>query len=139
MLYNQTFNLDQVAFASEGIKDAQQTVCAIIIKHLLHTGSNKELKGMMKTVKIQDIYNFQDEMMDMMDISSEIQESLGRSLVCQMILMKMISWVANMGQETEGEGVPSYIQPDNEPDLNAELNMPLASSGHAVPMKPSIR
>lgn len=28
MLYNQTFNLDQVAFASEGIKDAQQTVCA---------------------------------------------------------------------------------------------------------------
>ena len=27
MLYNQTFNLDQVAFASEGIKDAQETVC----------------------------------------------------------------------------------------------------------------
>jgi len=32
MLYNQTFNLDQVQFASEGIKDAQQTVC---IKALL--------------------------------------------------------------------------------------------------------
>ncbi|KAM0006414.1 putative Snf7 family protein [Helianthus debilis subsp. tardiflorus] len=32
MLYNQTFNLDQVAFASEGIKDAQQTVCFIIVK-----------------------------------------------------------------------------------------------------------
>ena len=28
MLYNQTFNLDQVAFAAEGIKDAQQTVRA---------------------------------------------------------------------------------------------------------------
>jgi len=26
MLYNQTFNLDQVQFAAEGIKDAQQTV-----------------------------------------------------------------------------------------------------------------
>lgn len=26
MLYNQTFNLDQVAFAADGIKDAQQTV-----------------------------------------------------------------------------------------------------------------
>ena len=26
MLYNQTFNLDQVSFAAEGIKDAQQTV-----------------------------------------------------------------------------------------------------------------
>lgn len=29
MLYNQTFNLDQVAFAAEGIKDAQQTVSFI--------------------------------------------------------------------------------------------------------------
>ena len=29
MLYNQTFNLDQVAFAAEGIKDAQQTVCLV--------------------------------------------------------------------------------------------------------------
>jgi hypothetical protein len=26
MLYNQTYNLDQVAFAAEGLKDAQQTV-----------------------------------------------------------------------------------------------------------------
>ena len=30
MLYNQTFNLDQVAFGSEGLKDAQQTVCFAI-------------------------------------------------------------------------------------------------------------
>ncbi|KAJ6983662.1 hypothetical protein NC653_026471 [Populus alba x Populus x berolinensis] len=29
MLYNQTYNLDQVAFASEGIKDAQQTISVI--------------------------------------------------------------------------------------------------------------
>lgn len=27
MLYNQTFNLDQVSFAAQGLKDAQQTVC----------------------------------------------------------------------------------------------------------------
>lgn len=27
MLYNQTYNLDQVAFAAEGLKDAQETVC----------------------------------------------------------------------------------------------------------------
>ncbi|XP_020253569.1 charged multivesicular body protein 5-like isoform X1 [Asparagus officinalis] len=72
MLYNQTFNLDQVAFAAEGIKDAQQTVSAL-------KSANKELKGMMKTVKIEDIDSMQDEMMDLMDVSSEIQESLGRS------------------------------------------------------------
>lgn len=36
MLYNQTFNLDQVAFASEGIKDAQQTVCPNIVHSFLN-------------------------------------------------------------------------------------------------------
>lgn len=29
MLFNQTYNLDQVSFAAEGIKDAQQTVCSM--------------------------------------------------------------------------------------------------------------
>ncbi|RRT58571.1 hypothetical protein B296_00042041 [Ensete ventricosum] len=41
--------------------------------------ANKDLKGMMKTVNISGIDNLQDEMMDMMDMSTEIQESLGRS------------------------------------------------------------
>ncbi|CAN6445492.1 unnamed protein product [Victoria cruziana] len=72
MLYNQTFNLDQVSFAAEGLKDAQQTMSAL-------KSANKELKGMMKTVKIQDIDSLQDEMMDLMDVSTEIQETLGRS------------------------------------------------------------
>lgn len=34
-----------------------------------------------------------------------------------------------MGFETEGDGVPAYLQPDN--DLDAELNLPSAPSGHA--------
>ncbi|KAL4576710.1 hypothetical protein LXL04_012808 [Taraxacum kok-saghyz] len=132
MLYNQTFNLDQVAFASEGIKDAQQTMSAL-------KSANKELKGMMKTVKIQDIDNLQDEMMDMMDISNEIQESLGRSYSVpddideDDLMGELDALEADMGQETEGEGVPSYLQPDNEPDLNEELNLPSAPSGHAMP------
>lgn len=132
MLYNQTFNLDQVAFASEGIKDAQQTMSAL-------KSANKELKGMMKTVKIQDIDNLQDEMMDMMDISNEIQESLGRSYSVpddideDELMGELDALEADMGQETEGEGVPSYLQPDNEPDLNEELNLPSAPSGNAVP------
>ncbi|KAL8241542.1 hypothetical protein R6Q59_014896 [Mikania micrantha] len=130
MLYNQTFNLDQVAFASEGIKDAQQTMSAL-------KSANKELKGMMKTVKIQDIDSLQDEMMDMMDISNEIQESLGRSYSVpddideDELLGELDALEADMGQE--GEGVPSYLQPDKEPDLNEELNLPSAPSGHAMP------
>ncbi|CAN6881687.1 unnamed protein product [Brassica oleracea] len=34
MLYNQTFNLDQVSFAAEGLKDAQQTVMHISLSRL---------------------------------------------------------------------------------------------------------
>ncbi|KAL5994909.1 hypothetical protein ACLOJK_024966 [Asimina triloba] len=131
MLYNQTFNLDQVAFASEGIKDAQQTMTAL-------KTANKELKGMMKTVKIQDIDNMQDEMMDLMDVSSEIQESLGRSYSVpddideEELMGELDALEADMGTETESEGMPAYLQPDKEPDLDAELHLPSAPSGHAA-------
>ncbi|XP_011032901.1 PREDICTED: charged multivesicular body protein 5-like [Populus euphratica] len=132
MLYNQTFNLDQVAFASEGIKDAQQTVSAL-------KSANKELKGLMKTVKIQDIDNLQDEMMDLMDVSSEIQETLGRSYSVpddideEDLMGELDALEADMAMETESDGVPSYLQPDKEPDLDSELNLPSAPTGHAAP------
>ncbi|KAK4757990.1 hypothetical protein SAY87_019291 [Trapa incisa] len=127
MLYNQTFNLDQVAFASEGIKDAQQTMSAL-------KSANKELKGMMKTVKIQDIDSLQDEMMDLMDVSNEIQETLGRSYNVpdyideEELMGELDALEADMGTEMEA-GVPSYLQPDTEPDLE-ELNLPSAPIGH---------
>ncbi|CAI0442349.1 unnamed protein product [Linum tenue] len=130
MLYNQTFNLDQVAFAAEGIKDAQQTMSAL-------KSANKELKGMMKTVKIQDIDNLQDEMMDLMEVSSEIQETLGRSYNVpddideDELMGELDALEADMGFETEADGVPSYLQPDKEQDLDAELNLPTAPMGHA--------
>ncbi|XP_071721815.1 vacuolar protein sorting-associated protein 60.1-like [Rutidosis leptorrhynchoides] len=125
MLYNQTFNLDQVAFASEGIKDAQQTMSAL-------KSANKELKGMMKTVKINDIDNLQDEMMDLMDVSNEIQETLGRSYSVpddideEDLMGELDDLEADMGTETESEGMPSYLQPDRESDLDSELNLPSA-------------
>ncbi|VAH12076.1 unnamed protein product [Triticum turgidum subsp. durum] len=68
MLYNQTYNLDQVAFASEGIKDAQQT----------------ELDAL------------------------------------------------EADMDFESNSVPSYLQPDKETDLDSELNLPAAPSGHAA-------
>ncbi|EOY19285.1 SNF7 family protein [Theobroma cacao] len=127
MLYNQTFNLDQVSFAAEGLKDAQQTMSAL-------KSANKELKGMMKTVKIQDIDNLQDEMMDLMDVSNEIQETLGRSYNVpddideDELMGELDALEADMG--SEADGVPSYLQPDKEePDLDAELNLPSVPSG----------
>ncbi|XP_078169397.1 vacuolar protein sorting-associated protein 60.2-like [Carex rostrata] len=127
MLYNQTFNLDQVSFATEGIKDAQQTMTAL-------KSANKELKGMMKTVRIDDIDSMQDEMMDLMDVSSEIQETLGRSYnvpddIDEDDLMGELDALEDdMG--TEADAVPSYLQPD-KPDLDAELHLPTAPIGQA--------
>ena len=39
---------------------------------------------------------------------------------------------ADMGFETETDGVPSYLQPDKESDLEGELNLPSAPTGHAA-------
>ncbi|CAH8283579.1 unnamed protein product [Eruca vesicaria subsp. sativa] len=130
MLYNQTFNLDQVSFAAEGLKDAQQTMTAL-------KSANKELKGMMKTVQIQDIDNLQDEMMDLMDDSSEIQETLGRSynvpdgLDEDDLMGELEALEADMGDETEADGMPSYLQPDKQSDYDDELNLP------PVPTRPT--
>lgn len=127
MLYNQTYNLDQVAFASEGLKDAQQTMTAM-------KAANKELKGMMKTVKLEDIDSLQDEMMDLMDVSNEIQETLGRSYNVpddideEELMGELDALEADM--DFESNSVPSYLQPDKESDLDSELNLPAAPTGH---------
>ncbi|XP_074565607.1 vacuolar protein sorting-associated protein 60.2-like [Curcuma longa] len=131
MIYNQTYNLDQVAFATEGLKDAQHTMSAL-------KSANKELKGVMKTVNISAIDSMQDEMIDMMDISTEIQESLGRSYNVpddideEELMGELDALEADMGTETESDAVPSYLQPDKESDLDAELNLPAAPMGNAA-------
>lgn len=38
-----------------------------------------------------------------------------------------------MGMETEADGMPSYLQPDKESDLDSELNLPSAPSGQSNP------
>lgn len=129
MLYNQTFNLDQVAFAAEGIKDAQQTMSAL-------KAANQDLKGMMKSVEVKEIDNLQDEMLDLVDVSNEIQETLGRSYnvpedIDEEDLMGELD-ALELDMESESQGVPSYLQPDKEPDMEEELNLPSAPTGPAV-------
>ncbi|XP_024367350.1 vacuolar protein sorting-associated protein 60.1 [Physcomitrium patens] len=126
-LYSQTFNLEQVAFATEGLKDAQQTMSAM-------KAANKDLKGTMKTLKIDDIDKMQDEMMDLVDYSSEIQETLGRSYGVpedfdeEELMGELDALEADMGLEAEPDAMPSYLQDDKE-----EMDLPAAPSGHAQP------
>lgn len=37
-----------------------------------------------------------------------------------------------LDMESESQGVPSYLQPDKEPDMEEELNLPSAPTGPAV-------
>lgn len=130
-LYNQTFNLDQVAFATEGIKDAQQTMAAM-------KAAKKDLKGTLKTLKIDDIDKLQDEMIDLMEFSTEIQESLGQSYNVpddideDELLGELDALEADMGTEIESSGVPAYLQPDKEP----ELDLPSVPYGEATGPEP---
>ncbi|CAI5485930.1 unnamed protein product [Closterium sp. Naga37s-1] len=137
-LYNQSFNVEQVAFAQEGIKDAQATVAAM-------KAANKELKTQMKSVKIEDIDSMQDDMFDLMDYSNEIQQALGQSYGVpddideDELLGELDALEADMGVDT-ADATPSYLLPDSEPDaLEAEPDLflpsaPTANTASAVPV-----
>lgn len=128
-LYNQAFNMEQVSFAQEGIKDAQATMTAM-------KGAAKDLKSQMKSFKIEDVDNMQDDMLDYVEYASEIQDALGRSYgvpddIDEDDLMgELDALEADMGMESESTGMPSYLLPDEtepaEPAELAELHMPAA-------------
>ncbi|XP_019079550.2 vacuolar protein sorting-associated protein 60.2 [Vitis vinifera] len=77
-------------------------------------------------------------MMDLMDISNEIQESLGRSYNVpddideEELLGELDALEVDMGTEMDADGVPSYLQPDKDHDVEAELNLPSAPIGHVT-------
>ncbi|KAG8066881.1 hypothetical protein GUJ93_ZPchr0005g16062 [Zizania palustris] len=127
MLYNQIYNLDQVAFALEGLKDAQKTMAAM-------KAANKDLKGTMKTVKLEDIDSMQDEVIDLMDVSNEIQETLGRSYNIpddideEELMGELDALEADM--DFESNSVPSYLQPDKESNLDSELHQLVMQPPH---------
>jgi charged multivesicular body protein 5 len=117
-LYQQSFNLENAAFAAQNIKDNITQVQAM--KHA-HKDFKKAFKA--KELDIDYIDNMQDDMMDMLERTNEINESLGMAYsvpddVDESDLMDELDALElELGEEdlTEGnEGEPSYLQ---EPDL----------------------
>jgi len=117
-LYDQQFNIEQVSFATQNIKDTTQQVQAM-------KAANKELKQQFKTNKeldIDAIDKMQDEMADLMDMSNEIQEALGRNYAVPdeiddaELMGELEGLEADLAAEAEADqnAVPSYLQ---EPDL----------------------
>ena len=68
----QQFNIEQIQFAQEGLKDTADTVSAM-------KTANKELKKQFKAVKVDQIEDLQDDMADLLEQSEEVQSALGRS------------------------------------------------------------
>ena len=123
-LYQQSFNLENASFAAQNIKDNITQVQAMKVAH---KDFKKAFKA--KELDIDYIENMQDDMMDMMDMTSEINETLGRAYnvpddVDESDLMDELDALEfELGEEAEAEagqesGVPSYMQ-DQETDLPA--------------------
>merc|ERR1719392_475812 len=69
---NQQFNLDQISFAQETLKETQQTVTAM-------KDANKQLKKEFKNINISQVEDMQDDMADLLEQAEEVQEAMGRS------------------------------------------------------------
>jgi len=68
----QQFNIEQIQFAQEGLKDTADTVAAM-------KTANKELKKQFKAVDIGAVEDLQDDMADLLEQAEEVQSALGRS------------------------------------------------------------
>ena len=63
---NQQFNMDQIMFAQDGLKETVATVAAM-------KDANKALKKQFKTISINQVENMQDDMADLLEQAEEIQ------------------------------------------------------------------
>mmetsp|Transcript_19346 Transcript_19346/g.32834 ORF Transcript_19346/g.32834 Transcript_19346/m.32834 type:complete len:220 (+) Transcript_19346:57-716(+) len=69
---NQQFNMDQIMFTQETLKDTASTVSAM-------KDANKDLKKQFKQIKINQIEDLTDDMADLLEQAEEVQNALGRS------------------------------------------------------------
>merc|ERR1712114_1754 len=71
-LRNQSFNMEQINYSTQMLKDTKTTVDAMKL-------GVKDMKKEFKNVNIDQIEDLQDELGEMMEDANEIQEALGRS------------------------------------------------------------
>lgn len=69
---NQQFNMDQIMFAQEGLKETATTVTAM-------KDANKSLKKQFKAINLGQVEDLQDDMADLLEQAEEVQATLGRS------------------------------------------------------------
>merc|ERR1719473_1280379 len=68
----QQFNMEQIMFAQDGLKETADTVSAM-------KDANKSLKKQFKAINISQVEDLQDDMSDLLEQAEEVQAALGRS------------------------------------------------------------
>ncbi|KAL2917901.1 Vacuolar protein-sorting-associated protein 60 [Polyrhizophydium stewartii] len=129
-LMQQSFNMEQAAMASENLKNTMVTLDAM-------QTANKQLKQQYKSVNLSKIEKMQDEMADLLEQASEIQETIGRSygLPDDVDDDELEAELDALGDDLDlaEEEVPSYLaEPEYMPEMpTAATDLPAAQ--HAEP------
>jgi len=107
---NQVFNMEQTTWATQSLKDTVTTVEAM-------KSANKELKKAYKKVNIDQIETMQDDLSDLLDQASEVQEVLGRSygVPNEVDESDLMAELDGLEAEMAEESAPSYLQDAGPP------------------------
>ena len=92
----QSFNVDQVAFASESVQDTLNTVAAM-------KEANKAQKQQMAKFDFDQVEDMFDDMADMMADQEEIQEMMGRNFGVEFDEAELMDELAELDEEIIGE------------------------------------
>ncbi|KAJ2740903.1 Vacuolar protein-sorting-associated protein 60 [Coemansia sp. BCRC 34301] len=104
-LMQQSFNMESAILATENIRNTMTTMQAM-------QDANKAMKKQYKSVKIDDIYEMQDDMADLLEQANEVQELMGRSynLPDDVNEQDLEAELEALGDDLNfDEGVPSYL------------------------------
>ncbi|TGZ68676.1 hypothetical protein CRM22_004140 [Opisthorchis felineus] len=71
-LMNQSFNVSQTDFAIKSLQDTKTTVEAMKV-------GSKHMKREMKKINIDEIFDVQDDLADMLSVADEVQDALGQN------------------------------------------------------------
>jgi len=126
----QQFNVEQIMFAQEGLKETASTVTAM-------KGANKELKKQFKQININEVDDLQDNMADLLEQAEEVQNALSRSyntddvdeadLEAELAAMEDDpSLFFSAEADSSGVGTADYL------DLPATSTQPVEAAGDAT-------
>jgi len=121
----QQFNVDQIMFAQETLKETAGTVSAM-------KDANKAMKKQFKSISIDQVDDMQDDMADLLEQAEEIQSALGRSYntddVDEADLEAELAAMEDdpslfLSSASDGAGVADYL------DLPATSSEPVEAAG----------